>query len=332
MEKLTAKRLVIILAALCIAVALITTNNAATIMAVRAQRNRNGSQTVQQAPGSSTAQSGSVSSNGTGSGSSGSVTPTPDSGSSSGSSDASGSSDNSSTPSGGSQGSQSSDSSSGSSSSGSASDNKTDSGKTDSNATLSAKEVVDYYKKAHNNATSKAKKVVLKTDGATNYNNVFEAGMLTSIGQGLVGQFMGVSEVNKEIDPKTLPPAAYISGLDVADVKEATRTESGNYYIVKIVMKDDVNPVPGKGSGALVSIITENQITEPVEGMVTVSNIKLSYYGSNVEAKIEKSTGNMVYLKTDAPSVLSLDAKAGPISMNGAQVGIQCTSEYELSY
>lgn len=330
MEKLTAKRLVIILASLCIAVALITTNNAATIMVVRAQRNRNNVNVVEQQPQGGT-QSGAVSGN-SGSASSGS-SQSPSSGDSS-------SSDVSGTPSsnGGSQGSSSDNSSNGGSSStlsgsqGASSNNKTDSGKTDKEGKLPTQEVVEYYKKAHSNATSKAKKVVLKTDGATNYNNVFEAGLLTSVGQTLIGKFMGVSEKNEEIDPKTLPPAAYISGLDVADVKEASRTESGNYYIVKIVMKDDVNPVPGKGSGALVSIITENQITEPVEGMLTVSNIKLSYYGSNVEAKIEKSTGNMVYLKTDAPSILSLDAKAGPISMNGAQVGIECTSEYELTY
>lgn len=321
MEKLTAKRLVIILASLCIAVALITTNNAATILAVRAQRNKNNVNIVEQQPQSGT-QSGAVSGNNDSTPSGGSQSSSQDSAPSSGDSQSSSSDSGNSTaqtPSG-STGSQSGDS------------GKADSGKTDSNGTLSAKEVVDYYKKTHNNATSKAKKVVLKTDGATNYNGVFEAGLLTSVGQTLVGKFMGVSEKNEEIDPKTLPPASYISGLDAADVKEATRTESGNYYIVKIVMKDDVNPVPGKGSGALVDIITENQITEPVEGIVNVSNIKLSYYGSNIEAKIEKSTGNMVYLKTDAPSVLSLDAKAGPLSVNGAQVGIECTSEYELTY
>lgn len=329
MEKLTAKRLVIILASLCIAVALITTNNAATIMVVRAQRNRNNVNVVEQQPQGGT-QSGAVSGD-SGSASSG--------GSQSSSSGDSSSADVPGTPSGdtGSQGSSSGDSQSGGSSStpsgsqGTSSDNKADSGKTENNGKLSTQEVVEYYKKAHNNATSNAKKVVLKTDGATNYNNVFEAGMLSSIGQSLVSKFMGVSEKNEEIAPKTLPPASYISGLDAADVKEASRTESGDYYIVKIVMKDDVNPVPGKGSGALVDIITENQITEPVEGIVTVSNIKLSYYGSNIEAKIEKSTGNMVYLKTDAPSILSLDAKAG-ISIKDAQVGIECTSEYELTY
>lgn len=324
MEKLTAKRLVIILASLCIAVALITTNNAATILAVRAQRNKNNVNVVEQQPQSGT-QSGAVSGNNNSSNNS-------QSDNSNSSSDNSASSSGDSQSSSSDSGNSSSQTPSGSTGSQSGDSGKTDSGKADSNGTLSAKEVVDYYKKAHNNATSKAKKVVLTTDGATNYNNVFEAGLLSSVGQGLVGMFMGVSEKNEEIDPKTLPPASYISGLDAADVKEATRTESGNYYIVKIVMKDDVNPVPGKGSGALVDIITENQITEPVEGKVNVSNIKLSYYGSNIEAKIEKSTGNMVYLKTDAPSVLSLDAKAGPISVNGAQVGIECTSEYELTY
>ena len=144
-----------------------------------------------------------------------------------------------------------------------------------------------------------------------------------------------MKQPNEEKSPSDLPPKGGIGALNAADVKSATKKDAGNYYEVTIVMKDDKDPVAGKGSGALVSVIETSQITGAISGVpgLSLNNISLQYYGSNITAKIEKSTGNMVYLKTDAPCVLSLDAKAPIVgSINGAQVGIECVSEYTISY
>ena len=289
MGNITAKKVVLVLAALCVALALITTNNAATILVVRAQRNRNQTTAISGNNGNSqgNSQGGSQNNNG-------------------GSQDNNTPADNGNKP----------------------ADNNNSGGN-------SVQDIINYYKTAHNKATSSAKKVVLTNDGATNYNGVFEAGKLSSIGKSLVDQFMGMKQPNEEKSPSDLPPKGGIGALNAADVKSATKKDAGNYYEVTIVMKDDKDPVAGKGSGALVSVIETSQITGAISGVpgLSLNNISLQYYGSNITAKIEKSTGNMVYLKTDAPCVLSLDAKAPIVgSINGAQVGIECVSEYTISY
>ena len=301
MGNITAKKVVLVLAALCVALALITTNNAATILVVRAQRNRNQTTAISGNNGNSqgNSQGGSQGNSG---GSQDNTTPADNNGGNPG---------NNSTP----------------------ADNNNK--PADNNSGNSVQDIINYYKTAHNKATSSAKKVVLTNDGATNYNGVFEAGKLSSIGKSLVDQFMGMKQPNEEKSPSDLPPKGGIGALNAADVKSATKKDAGNYYEVTIVMKDDKDPVAGKGSGALVSVIETSQITGAISGVpgLSLNNISLQYYGSNITAKIEKSTGNMVYLKTDAPCVLSLDAKAPIVgSINGAQVGIECVSEYTISY
>ena len=323
MGNITAKKVVLVLAALCVALALITTNNAATILVVRAQRNRNQTTVVSGNNGNSqgNSQGGSQNNNG---GSQDNNTPADNNG---------GSQDNN-TPADNNQNNTPADNNGGNSGNNSTpADNNNK--PADNNSGNSVQDIINYYKTAHNKATSSAKKVVLTNDGATNYNGVFEAGKLSSIGKSLVDQFMGMKQPNEEKSPSDLPPKGGIGALNAADVKSATKKDAGNYYEVTIVMKDDKDPVAGKGSGALVSVIETSQITGAISGVpgLSLNNISLQYYGSNITAKIEKSTGNMVYLTTDAPCVLSLDAKAPIVgSINGAQVGIECVSEYTISY
>lgn len=324
MGNITAKKVVLVLAALCVALALITTNNAATILVVRAQRNRNQTTVVSNNGGNS--QNGSQNNSQSGSQNNGTQdnnTPADNNG---------GNSDN--TPADNNQSNTPADNNSGNSgNSGTSAGN--DKPANDSNSGNSVQDIINYYKTAHNKATSSAKKVVLTNDGATNYNGVFEAGKLSSVGKSLVDQFMGMKQPNEEKSPSDLPPKGGLAGLNANDVKSATKKDAGNCYEVTIVMKDDKDPVAGKGSGALVPVIETSQITGAISSVpgLTLSNISLQYYGSSITAKIEKTTGNMIYLKTDAPCVLSLDAKIPVLgSINGAQVGIECISEYTISY
>lgn len=325
MGNITAKKVVLVLAALCVALALITTNNAATILVVRAQRNRNQTTAISGNNGNSqgNSQGGSQNNNG---GSQDNNIPADNNG---------GSQDNN-TPADNNQNNTPADNNGGNSGNNSTpADNGNKPADNNNSGGNSVQDIINYYKTAHNKATSSAKKVVLTNDGATNYNGVFEAGKLSSIGKSLVDQFMGMKQPNEEKSPSDLPPKGGIGGLNAADVKSATKKDAGNYYEVKIVMKDDKDPVAGKGSGALVPVIETSQITGAISSVpgLSLNNISLQYYGSNITAKIEKSTGNMVYLKTDAPCVLSLDAKAPIVgSINGAKVGIECVSEYTISY
>lgn len=294
------KKIILALLAMCIVVSIITANNLSSVMMLIAARNnaRNNAQYAQQQntaqqSGGTVQQSGAVQSGSTVSG---------DSGSSSGSNDA--------------QSSQT--------------DNKQNNAGSSNSGSTDVKSIVEEYKKAVNNAKSKAKTITLVKDGAKNYNGIFEAGMLSSIGQGLVDKFMGISDKNEVIDKSKLPPQGKQCTLSVSDVVSATKKTEGDYQIITLKLKNEDNPKSGSGIGAAVNVIEESQITEPVEGIVEVKNIKLAYENVSIVAKIDKS-GKLVYLTTDAPSVLSLDAKAG-IEIKDAKVGIEVISEYKIEY
>ena len=293
------KKIILALLAMCIVVSIITANNLSSVMMLIAARNnaRNNAQYAQQQntaqQGGAVQQSGAVQSGSTVSG---------DSGSSSGSNDA--------------QSSQT--------------DNKQNNAGSSNSGSTDVKSIVEEYKKAVNNAKSKAKTITLVKDGAKNYNGIFEAGMLSSIGQGLVDKSMGISDKNEVIDKSKLPPQGKQCTLSVSDVVSATKKTEGDYQIITLKLKNEENPKSGSGIGAAVNVIEESQITEPVEGIVEVKNIKLAYENVSIVAKIDKS-GKLVYLTTDAPSVLSLDAKAG-IEIKDAKVGIEVISEYKIEY
>ncbi len=194
---------------------------------------------------------------------------------------------------------------------------------------------IDLYKTAVTKAKSSSKTVTHTKTGATNYKNIVEAGKLSSAASTLMGAFMKESEPNKVVDKAELPPEGGAGKLTKATVKSATVKEEGNYQVVTINFKDAVNPVRGAdGIGAAVNVIEESQITDAIKMVpgLNLDNIKVAYENVYVTCKIEKATGNMVYLFVDAPCVLSLNAKLGFLSVDNAKVGIECKDEYTIAW
>ena len=340
-----AKKILIGLAAVAISLALITTNNVATMWAVLSSRN--GSSAVASGDTAAPAQDSGAqqSSQGTGtapvtpSGSTSSSTAAP---SGSGTGSASTGTDSSSTaaPAGNTDAGKPANTDSGKPADSGKQDKPADSGKTDSGKTdapsgeMTKEQIVDLYVKSLNNAKAKASKVVLVKDGALNYNDIFEAGAFSSF-SGMLKAFFKLEDVNAESTREELPPRNANCNLDIANVESATCKEENGVYTVEIILKDSNNPTQGDGGvGAVVNIITQDQITGGVEGIpgIALSNINLLYTQVKIVATIDKATGNLTYVVADAPSILSLDAKAFVMSINGARVGIETVSEFSIEY
>lgn len=300
------KKIILALLAMCIVVSIITANNLSSVMMLIAARNnaRNNAQYAQQQntaqQGGAVQQSGAVQSGSTVSGDSGS--------------------------------------------SGSASDNAVQSGDkataSTSKGSKSVAEICQMYNKAINNAKSKSSKIIRVKDGAINYNGIVEAGGLSSAASSLMGMFMvaseaDIKETNEEWTKEKFPPENANANVTPAGVKSATCKEEGNYYIVTITGKDEVNPKSGgPGVGSLCGVIQESTITGSISSVpgLQLSNIKIAYENVTTTAKIEKSTGNVVELKLNAPCILQLSAKLAVISINDAKVGIQVITEYKVEY
>ncbi len=214
-------------------------------------------------------------------------------------------------------------------------------GSTASKKPTTKAEIAQYYKTAMNKAKTQSKSVVRVKDGAINYKNKVVAGKLSSIAESLMGMFMAKDAASIEVkneawEAKKLPPENAKCNLTANGIKSATCVEKGNYYIITIVAKNAKNPKAGSdGVGSIASVIQEETITGAIGSVpgLTLSNISLAYENVKVVATIEKATGNMVALSLDAPCYLSLDAKVPLLgSIDDACVGIEIITEYKMTY
>ena len=196
------------------------------------------------------------------------------------------------------------------------------------------------YNKGVNGAKANSSKIIRVKDGATNYNNIVEAGGLSSAASTLMGMFMvgskeEIETKNEEWDKAKLPPENAQAALAVSGIESAECKEEGDYYIVTIKGKNEVNPKSGgPGVGSLCGVIQEETITGSISSVpgLSLSNISISYEDVTTVAKIEKSTGNLVALTVDAPCILQLSAKLLLASIDNAKVGIGVYTEYTIAY
>ncbi len=202
-------------------------------------------------------------------------------------------------------------------------------------ASSEVEQAISLYKEGWKKATTASSSITHTKTGASNYNNIVEAGGLSSAAETLMGAFMKSSEPNEAIDKSALPPKSGVDSLSAANVKSVEIKEEGDLQVVKIYLNDKANPTAGDGGiGSAVNVIEESQITEPISMVpgLSISNINVAYENVYVEFKVEKATGNMTYLYFDAPCVLSLSAKLAVVSIDNAKVGIECIDEYVIAY
>ncbi len=209
----------------------------------------------------------------------------------------------------------------------------------DSGKKLSDKEVVDLYKKAVNAARTKSTSVVRVKDGAINYKGIVEAGKLSGTAGTLMGMFMAsgpdaIEAKNEAWEKEKLPDA---SALTVNGLQKVSYVEKDGKYVVTLIAKNASNPkAGGDGVGAIAGVIEESQITGAIGSVpgLTLDGISIDYENVTTVATIDKATGNLVALNLDAPCVLNIAYAKVPIlgEVNNAKVGIQVITEYTVSY
>ena len=225
-------------------------------------------------------------------------------------------------------------------------DNKTEdktpadnNGSADSGKKLSDKELVDLYKKAVNAARTKSSSVIRVKDGAINYKGIVEAGKLSGTASTLMGMFMksdasAIEAKNEAWEKEKLPDA---SALTTNGLQKISYEEKDGKYIVTLIAKNASNPKAGAdGVGAIAGVIEETQITGAIGSVpgLTLEGISIDYENVTTVATIDKATGNLVALNLDAPCVLNIGYAKVPIlgEVNNAKVGIQVITEYTVAY
>ncbi|MEG1834666.1 MAG: hypothetical protein RR229_00950 [Oscillospiraceae bacterium] len=222
-------------------------------------------------------------------------------------------------------------------------DGKTENTKATTSASAAAKpavktptttaEIATYYKNAVNKVKKSSKSVLCPWKTTTNYKGIVETGSSEFLANAIRAPMEKNLKPTVSNTPYTtrddiknkFPPAATVSNLKVTDIKSATCAEKGNYYYISIDINGEVDPKPGFGIGSVFNILTEQTINSA--SPIKISNVHTVYDSGHLDAKIEKSTGNMVNLSTKLPSVLQLTA----LGFN-CKLGLQYEEKWEISW
>lgn len=316
------KKLVIVIAAVTVAISLITANNMASVMLLVASRENGKTQTVQ----SSTATGGQVN---TGSNdtvatpdNSGSVstdngsTVTPDA--------SNDQADNATTDNSNAASSNTSTDkpASGSNASSNTATNKPSSGKPSTKA-----EIISYFNTASNKVKTGSKSIT--RDKEENYEaqpiNLGSLGLLQGTVSGLINDNMGVDEEKSGVtattaaDKNKIYPVegeSWSSKLTEADVKSATCTESNGVYTITLTINEDplaAEYAHGTGHhGKAFNIVMPQTIKDNAGAASSLlSSLKVGYQNGKIVVNVDAKTGNITSATYDYTWLLNVDMAGG---------------------
>lgn len=324
------KKIVIVIAAVTVAISLITANNMASVMLLVASRENGKTQAVQ----SGTATGGQVST-----GSNDAVATPDNSGSASTDNGSAATPDNSSTAtpdaSNNQAGNASADNSgagssntstdkpaSGSNGSSNTATNKPSSGKPSTKA-----EIISYFNTASNKVKTGSKSIT--RDKEENYEaqpiNLGSLGLLQSTVSGLINDNMGVDEEKSGVtattaaDKNKIYPVegeSWSSKLTEADVKSATCTESNGVYTITLTINDDplaAEYAHGTGHhGKAFNIVMPQTIKDNAGAASSLlSSLKVGYQNGKIVVKVDAKTGNITSATYDYTWLLNVDMAGG---------------------
>ena len=203
-----------------------------------------------------------------------------------------------------------------------------------SGAPTSTAEILKLYNTSANKIKTNAKSVTRNwEDLQHNEEKLVVPSALQSIGKGLINTFLKKDETpitwtgSEEIIANyPVKGSKVVSAATEADIAEATCTDDGTYYNIKLKFKESKDPTTN-GVGSAFTIMKGEEIKGAAS---VVQDFSVTYYDATIEAKIEKSTGNMVHTLYTLPSILNVTAKV--LVTLDAQVGMTFIDDYSIEY
>ena len=194
-------------------------------------------------------------------------------------------------------------------------------GNTAASILTSASAQFDYFVKSFTDVKKSAKSVTIVKKNGSNYNGIAEAGMFSGLLSTLMNSLLKEEEVGEVYTGADIaanfPPSGANSSLDKSAVKKISIKENGDYYEITITVKNETNPTPGKGVGAIASPLTKESIQDPIKDVPGLNKIEpiCAYENVSCTAKIEKSTGHMVEYYYNMPLVLSFEGMSYKVGL-----------------
>lgn len=205
----------------------------------------------------------------------------------------------------------------------------------ESNELATPRAQLEYFINSFKKVKTDAKSAEKYWKNDTNYNGVVEAPAgLSGLAHSLMNSNMESGDVTDEkytgddIDNNFPPKGNVPFNFGTDDVKSIKLEDSGDYYIITIVCKGGVNLKNGSGMGAVSSLLTRDQIYDPIANIPVINNIgdpTCTYDSGTCVAKIEKETGHLVDYYTDVPLYLAFEKV-------NIRVGLRFEERWRIEY
>ncbi len=207
-----------------------------------------------------------------------------------------------------------------------------DTSKNDPNVMDTTEEIVTYFNKNANRVKTEAKKVVKNYEDREVGNIDAPPALMwvtkvVDIEKIMADDTEPMEFTTREeiVENFQVPKQSYVSCVTVNDVESASCKEEGNYYIITIKVKDQKNPVVGKGTGAMFDVVEAEEVAAKAEGLV--EDFSTEYYDCVVVAKFEKSTNRMVHANYMTPMKLNVT-----IGKSNASMEMSFEKDYTITY
>ncbi len=171
-------------------------------------------------------------------------------------------------------------------------------------------EIVAYFNESANKIKKDAVKVV-KNFEKRSIGELIVPDILQSTAESLIPAVIKddtepiVYDTKEDIKTEFIVPEKdYVSRLTPADVAKATCTDNGKTYKIYFRLKDEKNPVSGKGVGSVCDVIEAHEVAEKAPSFV--KELSTYYRNCEVTATIDKATGRVTHIVYSTPVALSV--------------------------
>ncbi len=196
-------------------------------------------------------------------------------------------------------------------------------------------EIVELFNKCANRIKPEAAKVVKNYERRiVDEEKLVVPKALESTAKNLMNTFLKddtdpiVYSTREEITSEYIVPnQSYVSRLTADSVKDATFTDKGNEYVILIKVKDETNPVTGKGVGSVCDIIEANEVAEKAP---FIEKFTTDYHNCSVEITVDKATGRVTHSRYSVSVVLGVTVNL--FGTHSGNVGLTFIKDYSITY
>ncbi len=212
-------------------------------------------------------------------------------------------------------------------------ENKTSENVTQENLST-PKQIVDYFNECANKVKTDASKVV-KNYEKRKVGKLKVPDSLQSTAEKILASAMKDDTEPQEYTTKDeiqenfiVPNQNYVSKVTVSDLENVTCKDNGKTYEIYLKLKNEKNPVSGKGVGSVCDVIESREVSEKAPSFL--KEFSTYYSDCEVRATIDKETGRMIHAVYTTP--VRMDVVVDLFGTHNATVNFTFIKDYTITY